>query len=214
MKAQRTTLISGFGINTERSHAFLPSTFTFCSEHAILACALIWIWPITKVRSLFSWRKDFQQAPWCASAEAGAAGFAGDTFLFVLTQTHHHVKDTGSRAEPFHPRCWPCVLLTELAHLYMVMCRLYSVWASHRAISSGFSWMHSSAWLRALMQHCLCGNNHCCTLTHTGGTAPSYASPQLQKAHSFSWLCWSSLYIFSVSDSMSIWLNYLSFQLS
>lgn len=145
--ALRTTLISGFGINTERSHYFLPSTFTFCSEHAILACALIWMWPITKVRSLFSWRTDFQQAPWCASAEAGAAGFAGDTFPFVLTQTHHHVKDTGSRAEPFHPRCWPFVLLTELAHLYMVMC-CFAVCEHHTEpsplVSAGCSPLHGS----------------------------------------------------------------------
>lgn len=41
------------------------------------------------------------------------------------------------------------------------MCCLYRVWALHRnAISSGFSWMLSPAGLRALMQHCLCGNNH------------------------------------------------------
>lgn len=41
------------------------------------------------------------------------------------------------------------------------MCCLYRVWALHRnAISSGFSWMLSPARLRALMQHCLCGNNH------------------------------------------------------
>lgn len=150
--AQRTALISGFGINTERSHAFLP-TFTFCSGHAILVCALTWIWPINKVRSLFSWREDFQQAPWCASAEAGAAGFAGDTFPFVLTETHQNVQDIGSRAEAFQPRCSTltiCVLmeLAELSSLACKPCAIYTACEHHTEpsplVSAGCSPLHGS----------------------------------------------------------------------
>lgn len=91
------------------------------------------------------------------------------------------------------------------------MCYFYPVWALRSAISSGFSWMLSPAWLRAIMQHCLCGNNHCCTPTRTGGAALSHASPQALSTLIL--LVFLKQFIFSLSTSTPNWLNAFTFQL-
>lgn len=177
-------MISVFWINEVMLLFLLLSLFVLIL--AILACALIWIQPISKVRSLLSWRKDFQQTPRCAAAEAGAADFAGDTFPFVLTLTQHSVKDIGSRAVVFQPRCkptpWPLLFVTELADLFSSACKpcaIYTVRVHYMVPSPLVSARCVSLHGSELSCNVCVVINHHYTLTCTGETALSDASPSL-----------------------------------
>lgn len=183
MIAQRTILISGFWINKEKScFSSFSFHFLFSTCHLSLCFDLDTTHKQGQVILLF--KKRFQRTPWCAAIEAGAADFAGDTFPFVLTLTHHSVKDICSRAVAFHPRCkptpWPLVFITELADLFSLACKpcaIYTVHvhytvSSHLVSARCFS-LHGSE----LSCNFVCVViNHCYTLTHIGATALSDAS--------------------------------------
>lgn len=163
---------------------------------SVLACAFIWTWPVSEVRSLLSWREDFQQTGWCGSAEAGAADFAGDTFVFV-TETHHSAKDVGSRAVTYHPRCnilTICVHYTaELSSLACKPCAI-STQCEHYAVpsplvSAGCFPLHGSE---------LSCSTVCVVITtaaHRHVPAKLHWATRLlrHRAHWFSWFSWSSL---------------------
>lgn len=126
------------------SRGSLHSPFTFYSENAILACTLILIQLTSKVRSFSNKRIPVNTLMCCCGS--WCCWLCRWHLSLCVNSNQCTIKDTGSRAAAFHPRCkptpWPLVFVTELADLCSFVYKTHGIYTActlHCAISFGFS---------------------------------------------------------------------------